>query len=413
MEPSGIVVRPLRTEEEVDRFFRLNAAAFGGDDFTEDDIARWRREVEIAPGFDSSQLHAAFIGGRQVGGYGMRQRLLRIGRARLVTGCIGGVATHPEQRRRGIARAMMDDSLHLARDNGLAILMLDGIPDFYHRWGYIDVLDLGACYLRVKDIPLRLTSLPAVREAAPDDAPALLDLYHRHHDHYAGTLERTLDEQRYVIRRIDPRSPIQVAFDQQGCLCGYAILGRTDRTRAVEVVADDWPTTLALLHTQLAQLGGDIDPEAVLRWEVPHASETYRHLADHLPVDYKVHQQPDADWMVSPIDLPAILQAMVPEWRALWTSHRVDWRGTLRVRVQNAAVTLALGADDLRVAEASALPHAEVKLSPRALVQLIFGYRPTEHFIGQSDCQVPDATLPVLQTLFPTRHGWIAGTERF
>lgn len=413
MEPDRIVVRPLQTEEEVDRLFRVNAAAFRGDDFTEDDIARWRQEVETAPGFDRSQLRAAFIGGRQVGSYGLHQRQLCIGRARLLTGCIGGVATHPDYQRRGIARAMMDDSLHLARQQRLAILMLDGIPGFYHRWGYIDALDVGECHLRVKDVPPQPLGLPAVREAVPDDAPPLLDLYHRHHDHYAGKLERTLDEQHYVMRCIDPQTPIQVAVDQRGQLCGYAILSRTDRTRAVEVVADDWPATLALLHTQVAQLGGDVDPETVLRWEVPLASETYRHLADQLPVDYHIHQQPDADWMVSSIDLSAILAAMVPEWRAQWTSQRADWRGTLRLRIQNAAITFELGADELRVVEASARPSSEATLSPRALTQLIFGFRPIEHFINQAGNEISDETLPALRTLFPARHGWIAATDRF
>jgi hypothetical protein len=61
----------------------------------------------------------------------------------------------------------------------------------------------------------------------------------------------------------------------------------------------------------------------------------------------------------------------------------------------------------------TALPDggAYVRLSRAVLTQLAFGYRPVSWAAGQAGQVVPPDLIPVLETLFPPRHIWIAPTD--
>ena len=63
---------------------------------------------------------------------------MHVGTARLLTGCIGAVVTYPDHRHLGVATALMHDALAYAQSHHYALLLLDGIPKFYYRYGYDD-----------------------------------------------------------------------------------------------------------------------------------------------------------------------------------------------------------------------------------------------------------------------------------
>lgn len=88
-------------------------------------------------------MHSAYRDGKQLGGYRIYERVLRVGSARLVTGCIGGVYTRPEVRNQGVATALMHDAIAYVQAHEYPLLLLNGIPKFYHRYGFCDVYDLS------------------------------------------------------------------------------------------------------------------------------------------------------------------------------------------------------------------------------------------------------------------------------
>src|SRR5207302_5940939 len=87
------------------------------------------------------QLRGAFRDGEQLGSYIIFERMLRMGAAQVSTGCISAVVTYPAHRRQGVATALMQDATDYALSHRLALLLLDGIPKFYYRFGYSDVFD--------------------------------------------------------------------------------------------------------------------------------------------------------------------------------------------------------------------------------------------------------------------------------
>src|SRR5579884_3359334 len=134
-------VRPLETPAEIEGFFRLNAAVFRPDE-DHDLVATQRRRFLIEdPDFRLYQLRGAFLGEKYLGGYALLERTMCLGPARLRTGCINGVVTHPEYRHQGIATSLMLDAIDYAQSQQYALLFLHGTPHFYHQFGYIDVLE--------------------------------------------------------------------------------------------------------------------------------------------------------------------------------------------------------------------------------------------------------------------------------
>ena len=60
---------------------------------------RLLQKLTTAPGYRQEQVRSAYHNGKQLGGYRVYERLLRVGAVRLLTGCIGGVYTRAEARK--------------------------------------------------------------------------------------------------------------------------------------------------------------------------------------------------------------------------------------------------------------------------------------------------------------------------
>jgi GNAT superfamily N-acetyltransferase len=345
---SEVIVRALASDAEVDGFFRLCAGTFSGDPDPASQGPVWRDENLSAPWHRPERLRGAFRGDELLGGYVIHERWLLIGGARLLTACIGGVVVREEARKLGIGRALMEDAIAFAERERHALLLLDGIPNFYQRFGYADVFDPTRHAIERAAVPRLEPSAYAVRAARPDDAEALLDLYRRHF----GTFDRTIEEMRWRLPG-GGRHPI-AAVDASGRLRGYMVgPGGDHRERTYEVAADDWPAALALLHHH-AQLS---DAEELV-WAIPPHAPLLAWLRDRFPVVSTRTNTPNGDWMARVGHLPTLL-------------------------------------------DATGLPRSAATIESRALVQLLFGFRPAS------------SVDPALEARFPFGRFWIPASDSF
>src|SRR5258707_203859 len=200
---SDFKIRPLQTSTEIEGFFRLNAQVFRPDEDTDLVTGQRRRFIMEDPDFRPSQLRGAFLGKTYLGGYALLERWLCLGPARLHTGCIGGVVTHPDYRHQGIATALMQDAISYAQSQQYALLFLHGLPNFYYQFGYTDVLeDIPWHYIDRELIPEQSSEAYSIRSATGEDAPAILTLYQRHFNDYPGSFAptRTIQRQEHLLR---------------------------------------------------------------------------------------------------------------------------------------------------------------------------------------------------------------------
>lgn len=201
---ASILVRPIATPDELKLQLQLGDQAFSPEPSPES-AERWREVITSSPEFRSEEIRGAFRGSEQLGGFIIYERKLCMGKAQLTTGCISAVVTHPTYRHLGVARVMMQDAINYALTHKHALLLLDGIPKFYYRFGYTDMFDLTTQDINRSAIMALPSSPYRVRPATVDDAASALALYQRQYHPYSGSFVRTLERQIHLLQHRSPQ----------------------------------------------------------------------------------------------------------------------------------------------------------------------------------------------------------------
>lgn len=411
-------IRPLETDAEREAYALLALQTFSPHVDAVAAVPQWRRFVENNPVFEPQHLRGAFLGSTLLGGCHVDARMLRIGAARLLTACIGAVVTATEHRKQGVAAALLNDAVQYAKEQKHALLLLDGIGDFYHRFGFIDVFDIVNHVIDSKVILVQPQSSYTVREATFEDIPTLFTLYQRHYSSYAGSFERDIRFQERLFHDRGGMKPA-VAVDGRGVVQGYLMqYTRPERLVTSEVAANDWQAALALLQKgvelQVEFRGGAGDVE--ISWPLPTNSATYYLLSDHLPLQSQVTHTPDADWMARTAHLPTLIDGLLPLWNERWQRYNAGRSGTLAVTIDDESFLLGsdgVGIHLLDPMTSSSHAARQVVMSQQVFTQVLFGYRPISWAAKQSGQSIPEDLHGALDILFSQTETWIPGSDAF
>ena len=145
--------------------------------------------------YDWGVSRVAMDGERIVSHIGSWRYLMRVGRARLVTGGIGGVLTHPDYRKRGVARRVFRSLLSAMREAGYHASVLFGIRDFYDRFGYVQAwprtdLVVQTDELAAADLKFKLRQVSKTEVFCGNGA--IMRIYNRDNATRTGTAERPI-----------------------------------------------------------------------------------------------------------------------------------------------------------------------------------------------------------------------------
>jgi predicted N-acetyltransferase YhbS len=419
----SLIVRPFNSTAEYSVYYRLATTAFSSNP-SEEEAQRWQHEAPQRPGFHAERVRGAFRDDQVLGGYTVSDRALRMGAARLSIGAIGAVVTAPEARKQGVARALMQDALTFARDNNHALLLLDGIPNFYFRYGYTDMFDVTALDIDRSAILAQPPTHYQIRPATVDDASAILALYERHFGDYTGSFGRSLELQVYDLLR--QQKPRMVALSPQGNIEGYLLHGVDDEmAQGQEVAADNWDTLLALLHYHARLFSEDSAPTTLLYF-LPLDAPMTHWIIDTLTVpDTLQWHSPAQEWGVRSLayhhhftgwmgcltNFPLLMASIVPELQARWQRSLAQWSGEIVFTVAGQTRVLHIDGAHIQLREKAATNSYQLELSPQALVQLVFGYRPLSQLTTTE--HLSDQARWALAILFPTGHTWIPRSDWF
>ncbi|HEU5228048.1 MAG TPA: GNAT family N-acetyltransferase [Ktedonobacteraceae bacterium] len=423
MSMPSLIVRSLASAEEYTIYYRLADTAFSSEP-SEESAQRWQHFTAHHPDFHPDQVRGAFSDQQLLGGYMLYERVLCIGTARLATGCIGAVVTAPGNRKRGVATALMRDALERAREKNFALLLLDGIPKFYFRYGYTNMFDATAVDVDRSAILAQPPSAHHVRSADIDDAPALLALYQRHLQLYTGSFERSQEIQTYLLR--NRQSPRPVAISPEGQVEGYLLYRPGEEmSQGREIAADNWGALLALLQHHAHLFDGDTAPKT-LRYFLPPDASMVQWMIDMLEVpDTSQWNHPSLEWgvltqsyhhrftgwMACLTGFPILMRSLLPELRARWRRALAQWTGEIMLTVNGETCVLDINGAEIELTERSSAVASQVELTPQAMIQWIFGYRPLSQLT--STAHLPSDASAALAILFPTGHTWIPMTDWF
>ncbi|GHO51912.1 GNAT family N-acetyltransferase [Ktedonobacter robiniae] len=422
-----IAVRQLATPEEMDQQFIWADQAFAP---TPDpaNARAWGQTVLTQPDFRPQQLRGAFREEAQLGGYGLNEWILRIGEARISTGCIGMVVTNSSQRKQGVATAMMRDAIQFAREQGHSLLLLDGIPNFYYRYGYTDVFDSSTEEINRAAILAHPASSHTVRQATPEDAQSIRDLYERRLSGFTGSFERSREKQEHLLRHRFGKNTILLAISPEGKVEGYVLASRAPSPAvALELCADNWPAQIALMQAHAHLSDGPETPATHTYYLPPTSEELYRAIA-HLEVPDTSHWHGPAEewgirtvqahhryagWMGRIVHLPTFLDALLPELQARWRRSLAHWSGKLHFLVGEESYTLGISGSELQSTTKPNDNASTFQCSPQDFAQLVLGYRPLSWTLTQQPQELSSTEQTVLQQLFPPSQPWISFSDWF
>ena len=434
MTEGSIVIRGIESEAELDAFARLSRSIFTADMPIEIAVPRWRKYVTGAPDYFPGMVRGAFRGDQFRGGYILYRRTLRIGPARIPFSGVGTVHTAPEFRGQGVARAMMHDVIALATERRDALLLLDGVPDMYHRYGYVNVQDFSEVVID-RSAALAITSEdtehPAnqytIRPADPSDAAALLAMYERYSGPVPGSFTRTPERQAHWLNNCWTTNPPWLAVDDRGNVHGFLTLSYRYLNRAYEVGADNPAALLALAGYHSALLDAQSIDGTEMLWHLSPSSTATTWLADHLPVRIETRARPRSGWMARLVNTDVLVEAMLPIWRERWqaahagfsvhdtgaTAHTPDLTIDLTIDDRRYALRLADHARISRWDESIDNASFQIKLTSNTLMPLVCGYRSAAWAVDQPGNAIPSSAVPLLSILFPTGGFWIPESDWF
>ena len=426
-----IIVRPLQDDAEIDAYSRLAVEAFWRTPDTDAAVRLRLQRQQAMPEFDPIQQRGAFRDGMLLAGYEIYERHMHIGESHVLTGCIGGVVADPRYRMQGIATTMLRDAIAFGAVRGHGLLLLDGIPNFYHRFGFTDIFDRTDHAIRLDAIPQDSPSGYTVRPATTHDASILLDLYERHYRTYTGSFTRTLAQQAWRLLGAE-NNPRLLALAPNGNVEGYLIPSwRADQSLAAEIAADTWPAALALLQHHARLAAASPEPSDHIWWPLPPDSTTAYLLADNLALpDVPSDMDPvrawasrgetyalrPAGWMARLVSLRHLLQALTPELARRWCRARVPWVGPFVLIVGDEICALDVRDDGVSLLDSLPQNVPAASISQPFFTQLLFGYRPITYIaahMAKVGHPIPSALLQALGVLFPPGHPWIPGSDAF
>lgn len=173
------------------------------------------------------------------------ERPLRFGPSILKTAGIGDVLTIPDYRGKGLSSLIMRAALDLMQEQNFDLTMLFGIPNYYHKFGYIEAMSFYQ--LELLNLKPNISSASyQVRPFDRTDLPVMLELYCNATRDGNLVVDRSLA---YLeSKQIEPQH-VLVLTHANGQLAGYALTW--DRIKSqfavIEAITENHQASLALL----------------------------------------------------------------------------------------------------------------------------------------------------------------------
>jgi predicted N-acetyltransferase YhbS len=396
---SELVIR-CATPDDWPAVAKLGARVFSDQNTGYEKMRRGWLGLRNNPLFRWENTRIGLVDGQIVAHVSFLDQVLCCGQARLRFGGVVGVCTHPDYRKRGYAAQLMGDVLRQMGQEGYHLSLLDGVPRFYDRFGYVTVWPNRGLKFTAREAQ-RLSADGSgyrVRPYQESDLPALLALYQQEWAAHPVWIKRSPEWWRWRLDRMpDTGHPFTFVVENGGGVVrGYSAGWRpADRT---EVVAADCFTTTALLrHT--AELLRD-EPDATVFWLDLPDSRVSRFVAQVCSVHYNTWANYRGGWMARFINVQAALDALRPELAARLETLNVPEAGDVTCEARRDTVILHIGA-------------AEIVLLQSEFLLLLFGnWLPQdvdEHFGGVMGAAERD----LLKRLFPPAINGLAGLDWF
>lgn len=397
---SALVVREVHPSE-YEQMIRLASQVFGrGDaDLERRMLRRWLNYREgKSPDFDYRLHRIGLIDGEVVAHVRLVPGVLHYGRARLHVMGLSAVCTAPAYRHRGYAAAVIQDALLVIAEHQAHLSLLNGITNYYNRFGFHPVWPHYYVEIAAADAALLDSSL-MVRPGQAEDIPHLAALYEKH---WGGRVSFLRNRAMWAWRVWDgSHEYFRVVEDEQGQIVGY--LAAYDSAHIMAEVVVDTPHAARAL---LAEVGQALlaAGKATIQWLMPPDDALVTYARQWVGVTVKAGYHPSGGWQGRVMDGYALVAAILPELVAQATAVRPDLNPAELVVEANAA-GIAVGLHGQK--------STYSQLSYPDFTQLMFGSLRPDALAFRGENLFTREAVWLLELLFPPRLACLAGWDWF
>lgn len=175
------------------------------------------------PFFKPEHSHVVKYKGEIVSHIGIITKPMRLHGERFIVGGIGDVVTHREHRGKGLATRLMKQVVQYMQDNEYDFSILSGIPNYYHRFGYIESLPVYKSCIETKYLKDVLSTYRVFPLQNKEQEKRITEIYN---DNFAPIQCSVIRPENYYYREHLDRETILI-FDEKDTCKGYAILWDT------------------------------------------------------------------------------------------------------------------------------------------------------------------------------------------
>jgi len=408
-KPKPLVITPEDTIEQRRAGRYVCTATWGSIEEADKGRNKPVRVRNAHPWHDGKLSRVGWWGEQVVGHVGVLRVPVRLGAAVLEMAGIAGVCADPRARNRGIASALMRDALGASKEAGLCFSLLFGIPNFYHRFGFVPAWPKHTIVAKAEDLPD--TPRWRARKARKSDAPKMLAHYNGLYGRIDGSAVR------------HPRLFLRGTRDVRLILTGprrddwaYVVFRKVkweeqEHLQLIEACGTGagW---LAAVMREAARRAQEAKEEGVL-FRLPPMHPICRQMIFRNAAA-KTEYYRNEGAMVAVLDFAGLARAMAPEWsRLIRTAGARVPRGGLVVRFRDEGYRWWPDRVDGRTERLSRVPDPfDVEFND-ALARLVLGYGEFEEIVRAYGMRAGDATLPILRAVFPARPNGFSPVDHF
>ena len=296
-------IRPVR-ESEIDELIDLLCLVHNPEG-----AERYRGYILGDPTWRPEQTPVIVCEGRIVSTLRIWDRQIHLGATPVRIGGIGGVTTHPDYRRRGLASQLMTQTADLMRSAGFELgLLFTEIPVRFYRslgWHSIPMAGFRASWegpsVAVQGSFSGTLSVEPFSESR--DLEQVVALYQRYNEGRSGTMLRPRPHWDYTPSRVRGVLPsIVVRSDRVLGYLNWSV--RADRIHIGDFASQEAPATDAMIQHLLMEC--DRCEVTQVYGEIPHTHPFVDALVSATEADLEL--QGDASMMARPLNLPRLIE---------------------------------------------------------------------------------------------------------
>ena len=339
-------------------------------------------------------------------------RNLRIGGAILKMGGISTVGTHEKYRGQGLATLVMQAAIKLMEREGYDVSLLHGIPNFYHRFGYVSCIPEYEIKVSVETLSKILSGALTkpklkLRVMVKQDRKSVLSLYHQESQTRSGSVVRDAQGWKGFTRSAGffMKAGVRVVVDSQNQVQGYVVFDDNQTECKVSEIGgnreEGYNLLLSFLKGRAEKLGTD---SILLTLPPDHSFSLY---CRNFNCESRIQFSGNGGFMGRMIRFSSFMEKMASGM----VNQELTPNRKLSVKTELGGCTLDVRGKEMGLK--FAMDRNPVKLDASSLLQLVLGYYSASHLKVTGKLVASATQIALLNHWFPMRNPNLNWEDRF